>query len=71
MSGIGKNAIELKIGSKFGMWTVMTYAGTDEWRNRMYWCKCECGNVMSVRSIALRSGRSTKCRRGHPRVRAR
>ena len=48
-------------GMQFGEWTVLEHA-----ENRMWKCKCSCGNIKNVLDYSLTSGRSTSCR--HPKI---
>lgn len=45
-------------GRSFGKWSVLSYAGNQHWL-----CRCQCGIEKPVRSIALRNGKSSGCRR--------
>lgn len=45
-------------GQKYGTWTCLTYAG-----NKMWSCRCDCGNEREVETGNLRNGTSTKCRK--------
>ena len=49
------------IGKRFGKLTVIEESATR--RNaKVYWiCKCDCGNIISVRSIDLRNGHTLSC----------
>ncbi len=54
---------ESLIGKKFGRWLVVDRATNDK-QGRTHWhCICECGNKSVVFGNALRSGKSTSCRR--------
>ena len=49
-------------GQTFGKLTVLRENGRDK-RNRVLWlCRCECGNVVTVRGDLLRHGDTTSCR---------
>ena len=58
------HAINLE-GKSFGLLTVLKRDETKTYINRRYravWlCKCQCGNTASVRSHALRTGRTKSC----------
>ena len=56
-------------GQRFGRLTVVACVGTDGHGNAVWECKCDCGNVTSVRSQNLRNGatRSCGCARGMPK----
>lgn len=47
--------IDIK-GNKYGLLTVIEYAGNRKWR-----CKCECGNEIFATGTELRKGRRTNC----------
>lgn len=49
-------------GKTFGRWTVTEEGGRTGASQRMWRCRCECGNVVDVRPGNLTSGRSTQCR---------
>ena len=44
------------IGQKFGKLTVLEYEGDSMWK-----CKCDCGNIKSVRRDSLVTGNTTSC----------
>jgi hypothetical protein len=61
---IALNGVVMKlhdlINKKFGLWTTIER----DWKNTkgIYWiCKCDCGNIKSVRHDALKEGRSVSC----------
>jgi hypothetical protein len=43
-------------GRQFGRWTVLDYVGEKLWQ-----CRCECGNKKTVHGSRLRSGTSQSC----------
>ena len=49
-------------GEKFGLWTVLFLAGQDKGRNKMWRCRCECGNEKNVKATSLSLGRTKGCR---------
>lgn len=53
------------ISQKFGLWTVIDYAGSrknSENKNVRYWkCKCDCGTVRDVLEQSLKQGLSKSC----------
>ena len=53
------------ISQKFGLWTVIDYAGSrknSENRNIRYWkCECDCGTVRDVLEQSLKQGSSKSC----------
>ena len=56
----GKN-IENLIGMKFGKWTVLRDADSNDAGQKKYLCRCDCGTVREVVAYALRKGDSTSC----------
>lgn len=49
------------IGKTFGKRLVLSDAGRDKSRDRLYLCQCECGRQDVVRQSSLRVGKSTMC----------
>lgn len=49
------------IGSIFGKLTVLSEAGRSKDKQKIYLCRCECGNETKVLSGNLRRGNSTSC----------
>lgn len=48
-------------GKTFGKWTVLSHEYADN-RGTHYWkCKCECGNVVTVKGNSLTCGKSKSC----------
>jgi hypothetical protein len=45
-----------RTGKRFGLWTVLGYAGNLHW-----WCRCECGLVKKQDIRSLRKGRTFGC----------
>jgi hypothetical protein len=51
-------------GEVFGRLTVMEYSHTKRWgthAERVMKCKCECGNLVAVRTSNLKSGNTVSC----------
>lgn len=48
-------------GRKFNKLTAISRAGTDKNGCALWLCKCDCGNVIIVRSTDLRTGRRKSC----------
>lgn len=48
-------------GQKFGKLTVLSYKEVDRNSQRVWSCKCDCGNYTSVSTGALRSGNTSSC----------
>ena len=60
---------DINIGSHFGDLEVIAYMGKDSSRHHLWKCRCECGNVIIVRSTNLRNQSKTscgKCKTKHP-----
>lgn len=49
------------IGKTFGLRVVLSDAGRDKSRDRLYLCQCQCGRQDVVRQSSLRVGKSTMC----------
>ena len=49
------------VGMRFGRWSVLSRAGSDNHRGALWHCQCDCGNTKVVRSSHLRSGASESC----------
>lgn len=53
---------EIKVGATFGKWKVVRKDESKRNDAHIYWiCQCQCGNIKSVRSTNLRSGKSISC----------
>lgn len=50
-----------EVGQKYGMLTIVGKCGYDKHKNRLYKCKCECGNYVIVRGNSLSSGNTKSC----------
>lgn len=47
-------------GQPFGRWTVLNFDGVHDGHG--YWkCRCQCGNIGSVRGAKLRENKSLSC----------
>lgn len=54
----------IPIGTTFGEWKVLAYAGERGQGRNTYWtCECSCGNIKDVCGSLLRMGNSSKCHR--------
>lgn len=53
--------IKNEIGNKYSRLLVMRRAENDKRGNAQWVCKCECGNVVTVRGAGLRSGHNQSC----------
>ena len=68
-------------GQRFGRLTVLKKEKSDNNGNVMWRCQCDCGNIVIVRGVSLRSGNTRSCgclhkdivrqKRGIPNVNAR
>ncbi len=45
----------------FGRLTVIAAAGSDKFHFSMWECKCDCGNLITVRGASLRNGDTKSC----------
>jgi len=50
-----------KIGQKYNRLTIIEKMGYDKHNNRLYKCRCDCGNEIIVRGNALTSGNTKSC----------
>ena len=51
-------------GRRYGRWTVLELYGIVDnlsWKDRLWLCRCDCGEERVVRGNALRQGRSKSC----------
>lgn len=53
----------LKIGSKYGRWTVMKLMPLVQYEPTDYECQCECGKISVLQANTLKRGTSTQCAR--------
>lgn len=56
----GSHKIDLE-GEKFGMLTVLNYVELDKYKNKVWLCKCECGNTCKATTTYLKRGKTTSC----------
>lgn len=61
IAGINDDYEEEIIGKKFNKWTVIEYSHNDKGKNKLYTCKCDCGNLSSVRLSRLKNNKSKQC----------
>ena len=54
---------KIKVGDKFGRWTVISYAGKTDYGAKQWWCECECtpNKLHKVFATSLLTGRSKSC----------
>ena len=50
------------IGEKFGLLTVKSYFGLNKNKNKVWVCKCDCGNICNVTTTYLNNGKTTSCK---------
>ena len=48
-------------GKRFGRLTVIRRVGRNKWRDSIWECSCDCGNVTTVSEGHLKSGHTTSC----------
>lgn len=48
-------------GQRFGNLIVIQLMGKDKYYDKIWKCKCDCGNIISVKQGHLRSGHTTSC----------
>lgn len=49
------------VGQVFGRLTVLSPHGSDKNGNRLWWCKCDCGNTKIVTNSHIKSGHTKSC----------
>src|SRR6267378_4520400 len=59
MSWPPKKVVDIT-GTKYGRWTVLG-RGPNSNKNKMWFCRCECGNERLIQYSALSSGDSKSC----------
>lgn len=52
---------KVKIGDKFSRLTVIEFIGVNKRKQRVWLCKCKCGNYSKVTTGNLLSGKTTSC----------
>lgn len=57
----GSHKIDIA-GQKFGMLKVLKYHSLNKHCNKIWECKCDCGNITLATTHQLRSGNKTSCR---------
>lgn len=50
-----------EVGQKYNRLTIVEKSGYDKHNNRLYKCRCDCGNFVTVRGNALTSGNTKSC----------
>ena len=49
------------VGARFGKLVVVSEGRRDRWRNRLYECRCDCGETTYVKAANLRSENTRSC----------
>lgn len=57
----GPSSIKLENGQRFERLTVLRHVGRDAHSNRIWECRCDCGNIAVVRASHLKSGFRRSC----------
>ena len=55
-------------GEKFGKLTVIKFAGQDNYRQALWECRCDCGNITTTTGYNLRSGKVISCGKCHAKM---
>lgn len=59
--GERKSHVKSIVGQKFGRLTCLRENGRDKWMNALWDFECECGNIVNLRSNAVKSGNTVSC----------
>lgn len=54
--------LDIKVGDKFGDWTVISVDVPSRNKSRYIKCQCECGVINEINASALRNGKSKSCK---------
>lgn len=57
MARIRRNLVD----KKFGKLTALEYEGVDKFRNALWKCQCDCGNIIYVKGTLLTTGKVVSC----------
>ena len=57
MAKIRRNLVD----KKFGKLTALEYEGVDKFRNALWKCQCDCGNIIYVKGTLLTTGKVVSC----------
>ena len=49
------------VNKKFGKLTALEYEGVDKFRNALWKCQCDCGNIIYVKGTLLTTGKVVSC----------
>ena len=52
---------QIKIGNKYGRWTILKYIRQNKNGQSMWRCKCDCGTIRIIIGASLKSGNSKSC----------
>lgn len=61
VSNLGKKRLDNLIGKVFGRLTVLSRHSNSTDNKPMWLCKCECGNIKSIKAANLRAKNTTSC----------
>ena len=50
------------IGKRFGLLVVEKCVGVNDYKNKLWLCKCDCGNTCNVITTYLNNGKTTSCK---------
>jgi len=50
------------VGQRFGLLFVESYSGLNDTKNKLWLCKCDCGNTCKVTTTYLNNGKTTSCK---------
>jgi hypothetical protein len=53
--------VKVNIGDKFNMLKVVAYVGKDKYYNKIYSCKCDCGNMKNVLENRIKTNATKSC----------
>lgn len=56
-----KEANEQQVGQRYGQLTVLKYVGQHSTGDRLYLCRCNCGQELTTGLSKLKSGKRTSC----------
>ena len=56
-----KTKTKFEVGQKYNRLTIIEKCQYDKYKNRLYKCQCDCGNIILVRGNALSSGNTKSC----------
>lgn len=54
--------LDIKVGDKFGDWTVINTDIPSRNKSRYIQCQCKCGAINEINASALRNGKSSSCK---------